>query len=501
LKAEDWWEKQACPVTSEAPRFINEVKTGNTSDTTAAALDEDRRDEYLTESLRSQTTSAKPILTLAHSKEKRDVGEGFATVKVYSKSGRALPPVHPAGSHALEPVNSDGSGAEPAAIPTVEISTFKSRSNNEISDEVDEGEDEDEEREYFTLSSPSLKTPTSSQLDLGFDDLEDEIDFDLDLRDFTILEPEAGLEKSAVSDLDDFRDLDDEYAAYAFDPDEALGDEEASTADSDGWLSDIVSREDRALQKAAELIGKANWPASALPLIQQIFVLSGWGATRLALEREIEKGLTPDELILAAHIKVIWAENDIYWISFDRTGSSRLSQYVLSWPSALLIVRSFESLPQVEEIEVFLENLFMSWYENKTLRRAFKAFARYLWFRFANLEGCLPASQHFDFCNPHELPAEEYSDLGLCDPLEHQKTEILRGYGVFQTKHPQEPGCYFSDKPVIERPPPVNAENRSQDASNDANGNTKTEAVAISEEPEDARPQWSALPLSQTGKI
>ncbi|MEN1436847.1 hypothetical protein AAIH36_35155, partial [Pseudomonas aeruginosa] len=107
-----------------------------------------------------------------------------------------------------------------------------------------------------------------------------------------------------------------------------------------------------------------------------------------ALEREIEKGLTPEELILAAHIKVIWAENDIYWIAFDKTGSSRLSYYVLSWPTALLIVRSFESLPQVEEIEVFLENLFASWYENSTLHRAFKAFARYLWFRFANLEGC-----------------------------------------------------------------------------------------------------------------
>ncbi|MGC8384397.1 hypothetical protein ACP3P8_16795 [Pseudomonas aeruginosa] len=87
---------------------------------------------------------------------------------------------------------------------------------------------------------------------------------------------------------------------------------------------------------------------------------------------------------------MIWAENDIYWIAFDKTGSSRLSYYVLSWPTALLIVRSFESLPQVEEIEVFLENLFASWYENSTLRRAFKAFARYLWFRFANLEGCLP---------------------------------------------------------------------------------------------------------------
>src|SRR5690606_24901777 len=113
--------------------------------------------------------------------------------------------------------------------------------------------------------------------------------------------------------------------------------------ESDAELSDgSVSREDRALQKAVELISKAGWPLTVLPLVQQIFVMSGWGATRLALEREIDKGMTPEELILAAHVKVIWAENDYYWIAYDRSGSSNLSQYVLSWPTALLLVRAFE---------------------------------------------------------------------------------------------------------------------------------------------------------------
>ncbi|MFX7879450.1 hypothetical protein ABTK13_24565, partial [Acinetobacter baumannii] len=75
-------------------------------------------------------------------------------------------------------------------------------------------------------------------------------------------------------------------------------------------------------------------------------------------------------------------------------------------------------------------------------------------FRFANLEGCLPASQHFDFHDPRELPAEEYGDLGLCDTLEIEKTERLREFGVFQTKHPQEPSCYFSDKPYVREEEP-----------------------------------------------
>src|SRR5690606_31088728 len=174
--------------------------------------------------------------------------------------------------------------------------------------------------------------------------------------------------------------------------------------DTAGWISDRLSREDRALQKAAELILKADWPLSTLPLVQQIFVASGWGATRIALEREIEKGLIPEELILASHIKIIWAENDVYWIAFDKNGGSRPSHYVLSWPTALLVVRSFESLPQIEELELFLDELFETWYGSGYLRRVFRAFSRYLWFRLANLAGCLPANQPFSFGNPHAMP-------------------------------------------------------------------------------------------------
>jgi hypothetical protein len=69
----------------------------------------------------------------------------------------------------------------------------------------------------------------------------------------------------------------------------------------------------------------------------------------------------------------------------------------------------------------------------------------------------LPANQPFSFCDPRELPAQEYSDLGLYDLLEVEQTESLRAYGVFQTKHPQEPGCYFSDMPVEEEAQSLNA--------------------------------------------
>lgn len=498
LKTDGWWEGQPESTPFEASTFLDEPEVGGAPDNDTAAID-DSFDEHAAEDENAQPTSTKPILKLAHPRKEKESGDGLDGVKVFNKSARPLIAVQTTdlgaeeSSSSAELPSTIGDSAATPSAPEVHVS--KPQSHDQISDEYDE----DEDAEDPALTYLELNIPVSPQLKLGIEDPEDPIDFDHDLQDLSIYELGAEQVDSNQSDVDDFRDLDDDYAAYAFDPDEIFDGEEASTPEPEDWLSGKISREDRALQKAAELIGKANWPLSTLPLIQQIFVMSGWGQTRLALEREIEKGLTPDELILAAHIKVIWSENDIYWISFDKTGSSSLSHYVLSWPSALLVVRSFESLPQVEEIEIFLESLFTSWYENTTLRRAFKAFARYLWFRFANLEGCLPANQPFDFCDPHELPAEEYSDLGLCDTLEYEKTEILRVYGVFQTKHPQEPGCYFSDKPpVVVETPPIFPKERSKKPAEDAEmpSDIEAEEEGIDDDADELPPQWSAASLA-----
>lgn len=73
------------------------------------------------------------------------------------------------------------------------------------------------------------------------------------------------------------RNDDDEYAAYDFDPDDVYDSQDRSDFDAvpfDGR----ISREDRALQKVVELISRSGWSLS-MPLVQQIFVMSGWGAT------------------------------------------------------------------------------------------------------------------------------------------------------------------------------------------------------------------------------
>ncbi|MDH1692359.1 MULTISPECIES: hypothetical protein [unclassified Pseudomonas] len=255
-------------------------------------------------------------------------------------------------------------------------------------------------------------------------------------------------EDKSHRDSEYLKDADDEFAFYEFDPDTVFDNDKYQVEPAGGDSENRITREERAKQKAVELVYRYDWPHGTLPLIQQIYIMSGWGATRAALERAIDEGLTPEELVLAAHIKVIWADNDLYWIAFDSTGSTRLSYHALSWRTALLIVRSFESIPQVEEIDVLLEQLFEYWYENATLRRVFKAFARYLWYRFGDIDGALPARQMGDFDSPYQRPGEEYSDLGIPNDLETASLRKLQAYGVPQIKDPQAPSCYFSDLPV-----------------------------------------------------
>lgn len=491
LITDGWWEGQSESTLPDASTLLDDPEDRDAPSKALGATG-DSSNAPVTGDENAVSHATKTILKLAHPRMETETGEGLAKVKVFNRSGRSLIPAQPIDSGVPEPSDSDESSLLPTTPSAPEVSASASQTHDEISDE------NDEEVECPALTELELNTPTSPQSNSGLEDQEDPIDLDHDLQDLSIYELEGEQEEDIPDVADDFRDMDDDYAAYAFDPDEVFDSEDPESDDKADGLADKLSREDRALQKAAELIGKANWSISTLPLVQQIFFMSGWGATRLALEREIDKGLTPDELILATHIKVIWAENDIYWIAFDKTGSSRLSHQVLSWPTALLLVRSFESLPQVEEIEVFLESLFATWYENNSLRRAFRAFARYLWFRFANLQGCLPASQYFDFCNPRELPAEEYSDLGLYDTLECEKTEILRAYGVFQTKHPQEPSCYFSDKPAVEETPSLNAEKRSKKQADDADipSDIEIEEESSDDDADEALPQCSAAPLA-----
>lgn len=303
--------------------------------------------------------------------------------------------------------------SEEPAIPKAEAATsYVSQTEDEEGDS--EEPDSEEARDYSS----------------GLDDWDswDEEDQETELYD----DSASGLPKSEIEialengGSEDFYDT-NEYD-YLFDIDEVLDPEQFEDTYPQETAKGLT-REQRARQKAAEFLVFAGWPDSALPLVQQVFVLSGWGAARIALEREAKKGLTPDELVLAAHLKAAWSENDYYWLAFERTGSTRLSHHILSWPMALHIVRSYESLPQLEELMTLLDSEYEYWIERPQLTKAFHSFARYLWFRFAGVKGVLPPGQFFCFDFPEDLELENYSDLGISDFLGYERKKGLESYG------------------------------------------------------------------------
>lgn len=497
LDSDTWWDKTH--IASSEPSISREK-----SEPSEAAPPLERKDSSSDKSTRDNQTSQpvtdRPILKLNRTRKAKAPQED-GTVRVSSGTGQPFPIPASAEPKKREPVTEVSKQTILPAPPAGSFVFSPAPPADDVQKPAQQAET------FVSITRPESIVPkvtkTEEEQDVGEGVPPDEYDRyeQDDLFDFVTDDDQA-----TQPYLNHLNDLDDEFADYAFDPDDVFDADIDDVTESDDGLFDRITREERALQKAAELVVLVDWPRSTVALIQQIFIMSGWGATRLALEREIEKGVTPEELTLAAQIKAIWAENDIYWIAFNRSGSSQLSHQALSWPNALQIVRSFDSLPQVEEIEFFLEEIFTSWYENPALRRAFNAFARYLWFRFADLDSCLPANLPFDFCSPQDFPLEEYSDLGLYDVLDIEETATLRDYGVFQTKHPQEPGCYFSDLPRMredeyEARAALIAKLEKKQAKQKANESKASdevdqESIDISEnDAYEALPQWSPKPL------
>ena len=198
-------------------------------------------------------------------------------------------------------------------------------------------------------------------------------------------------EESDELSWDDFEDLDefDELANRG--SEEHVADEER------------ISREERARQVAVLVLDESGWDARHLPLLQQVFFENGWSAARKAVQKEINKGLLPDELALARKIKKLWSENEQYWITFHKIKSNQPAKQAdaaykqMSWLEALRIIRSFPSLPEIEEIYAFIDETYDYWYGSDRLRRSFKAFYKYLRYRTGLIRRTLPGECIFTF--------------------------------------------------------------------------------------------------------
>lgn len=166
--------------------------------------------------------------------------------------------------------------------------------------------------------------------------------------------------------------------------------------------TNIITRLRRAKQIAVDVIIQCEWTEKNIDFLTQVFFENGWGATRSALIREINLGATPEELQVAHELRHIWKCCDRYWITFSTLNTfSQVTQAIyrhMSWLQALKIIRVFNGIPCIEEIEVFLDDEFEYWYQHPILRRTHPAFIKYLcYYRTSELDSNLHAAEPRNF--------------------------------------------------------------------------------------------------------
>jgi hypothetical protein len=196
-----------------------------------------------------------------------------------------------------------------------------------------------------------------------------------------------------------------------------------------------INRHERAKQIAIEVIQKYDWGEENLYLLQQVFYENGWIMARKSIERELSKGLMPDELKLAMYIRELWTENEQYWISFlhiksNISGQSARAAYKnMSWSESLRIIRSFSYSPSKEEIQYFIEEIYDDWYCSTRLQKSFKIFIRYLKYRTGSVRGTLLGNEVFSFIYSHDdiINNENNENMSITSMM----TELERKYSFY----------------------------------------------------------------------
>jgi hypothetical protein len=249
----------------------------------------------------------------------------------------------------------------------------------------------------------TLPTVEDSVMIKGTDNIDDPEDFDDFITDDECIIYGDQQESEPELDPDDIYDFDE-----VIDSHEIL---------TEAFLSQQrLSRSERAHQLAVEIVAKYDWSKAGLPLLHEIFIEKGWAMARVAIEREINKGLTPEELKIAFYIQQVWTASTHYWISFIHVTNRAMHQQTraayknMSLPEALRIIRSFYNTPSEEEVQCLLEELYDDWYGSVKKQREFKTFIRYVKYHNGSVKGTLSGKELFTFRDACEQ--EFYMDTG-----------------------------------------------------------------------------------------
>jgi hypothetical protein len=176
------------------------------------------------------------------------------------------------------------------------------------------------------------------------------------------------------NEFDEFEEFDEEINARTDRP-------ELSEVHFDG----ACTNEERAYQVALQVGLTHDLESDEIELVHEIFLENGWSQCRIAIEKELIKGTTIEELMLAKELKSLWDNRLDFAIGFNRNKKDK-SDYtysagrVLSWVMALDIVRLLPPGSDFSELEFFLECEFEAWFGSAEKRAGCQSFSKYLYY-------------------------------------------------------------------------------------------------------------------------
>lgn len=229
--------------------------------------------------------------------------------------------------------------------------------------------------------------------------------------------------------------------------DQDLLDEMLPAEGSDQDENERINQYLRACQRAAEFIRKNHWGDSYLHVLAEVLNTRGYGAILTHLQRHADDGMVPEEFQLAIQLKAFWSQNRMLWTAFYRNGDSDSTYRVLSWAQCLRIIgmlgTSMGGIPQVEEVERFIEELFDEWYEDDGLRRYFKSFSKYLSYVTHRADPEIPVHMQLKW-ESDDLEHEDVLGWTAMDPMLDNLRRQLTNFGITSIiDYPQEAKTWF----------------------------------------------------------
>lgn len=146
-------------------------------------------------------------------------------------------------------------------------------------------------------------------------------------------------------------------------------------------LPDAVTRAERAFQIAEQMAEACGWGKQGTRLLAGLLEQNWRPASQAAIQRAIDGGMTQLELCLAEEVRQMWYQRCDFWLGVTRGGGIVQKYPLISWPTALHLIRSFQGYPQVEEVEMMLDDCLEQWTASADLQRRFPAFFSYALYR------------------------------------------------------------------------------------------------------------------------